>query len=305
MEKHESQFYKYSGLQSLMLHCKECDNNISRNYAKNYSLFYLKMKFERHPLSALLPDLNKERLEDLKMDIDANGQRMKGIVYEGKVLDGWHRYLCTGEKFQYEEFKGQLKDAVQLVMSLNLQRRHLTDSQRMCLGAELTQILKQKKLGHNQSTPVHLRTSGNRTDVMVAKMINSSTGSISRATHLLKHDREKFEKCKNGEISVNKMYLERRREEDGLNKMIVDNIVFPDCYSHHMEIEKFLKLITQRGWGVVINIERGMFSACIARSNQKIINGEHNFSRAIVTALFPKREELISELKQNQNPICP
>ena len=54
----------------------------------------VKTKFEQHPLSAAFPAMPEVDLEALAEDIKAHGQREPGLLHEGMVLDGWHRYLA-------------------------------------------------------------------------------------------------------------------------------------------------------------------------------------------------------------------
>lgn len=64
-------------------------------------------------------------------DIKANGQREPVMVYEGMVLDGWHRYrACTQLGIEPQKFTFGGLDPVGFVLSHNLHRRHLTPSQR-------------------------------------------------------------------------------------------------------------------------------------------------------------------------------
>jgi chromosome segregation ATPase len=70
-------------------------------------------------------------LDSLAEDIKRHGQREKGVVLDGMVLDGWHRFLAcqqVGVEFGFTEFRGN--DPVEFVLSKNLHRRHLTASQR-------------------------------------------------------------------------------------------------------------------------------------------------------------------------------
>lgn len=70
-------------------------------------------------------------LGHLAEDIQKHGQREPGVLYEGMVLDGWHRYLAcqrAGRKFLCGDYAGD--DPVAFVLSKNLHRRHLTASQR-------------------------------------------------------------------------------------------------------------------------------------------------------------------------------
>lgn len=89
------------------------------------------MTLQQHPLSAVFPSMPPAEIEALSMDIEKNGQRENGVLYEGMVLDGWHRYLAcekAGVEFHAEELNGE--DPVAFVLSRNLHRRHLTASQR-------------------------------------------------------------------------------------------------------------------------------------------------------------------------------
>lgn len=70
-------------------------------------------------------------IEALAIDIQKHGQREPGVVLDGMVLDGWHRYLAcekAGREFACADFDGS--DPVAFVISRNLHRRHLTASQR-------------------------------------------------------------------------------------------------------------------------------------------------------------------------------
>lgn len=89
------------------------------------------MQLLQHPLSAAFPSMPESEIEALAIDIEKHGQREKGVIFEGMVLDGWHRNLAchkAGVPFKTEDFDGD--DPVAFVISRNLHRRHLTASQR-------------------------------------------------------------------------------------------------------------------------------------------------------------------------------
>lgn len=91
------------------------------------------MSLMQHPLSAAFPSMNEADYLALKDDIDEYGQREPIIMFEGMVLDGWHRYRACVEigieptKFNFAADK---EDPVAFVLSHNLHRRHLSASQR-------------------------------------------------------------------------------------------------------------------------------------------------------------------------------
>lgn len=73
----------------------------------------------------------EEEIAALADDITKNGQREPGVLYEGMVLDGWHRYLAcerAGRKFMCGDYGGD--DPIAFVISKNLHRRHLTALQK-------------------------------------------------------------------------------------------------------------------------------------------------------------------------------
>ena len=90
------------------------------------------MTYTQHPLSAAFPAMSDEDFQALKDDIEVNGQREPVMLFEGMVLDGWHRYrACAELGLSVEKFTfSATDDPVAFVLSHNLHRRHLSASQR-------------------------------------------------------------------------------------------------------------------------------------------------------------------------------
>jgi hypothetical protein len=89
------------------------------------------MELTQHPLSAAFPAMSADDFQALKDDIEVNGQREPVMLYEGMVLDGWHRYrACVELGLKPQQFTFGDTDPVAFVKSQNLHRRHLTASQR-------------------------------------------------------------------------------------------------------------------------------------------------------------------------------
>jgi site-specific DNA-methyltransferase (adenine-specific) len=92
-----------------------------------------------HPFADLIPSMTEEEYQGLKADIAEHGQREAIVLYEGKILDGRHRYSACCElglvpKFTQWDGHGSL---VAFVASVNVHRRHLTAGQRAALAAAL------------------------------------------------------------------------------------------------------------------------------------------------------------------------
>jgi hypothetical protein len=90
------------------------------------------MTYKQHPLSAAFPSMSDDDFAALVADIEANGQRDPVVLFEGMVIDGWHRTRACDQLAQpllTIELQAGI-DPVAFVLSRNLHRRHLTASQR-------------------------------------------------------------------------------------------------------------------------------------------------------------------------------
>ena len=113
-----------------------------------------------HPAADLLPMMSETEFLALKDDIEKNGLRTSIVLYQGQLLDGRHRLdaleqlgLLWADKGRVEWFDfrddrdchilfedrtgKELRGPCELVLSLNLHRRHLTDEQRRELIAKV------------------------------------------------------------------------------------------------------------------------------------------------------------------------
>jgi ParB-like chromosome segregation protein Spo0J len=136
-------------------------------------------KYDFHPLADLFPMLEDKSaaFEALVDDIRERKQQEPVWLYEGKILDGRNRYLACqrlGREIQVEDFAGD--DPIGFVLSANLHRRHLNESQRAMVAAKLTSM----EVGANQ----HTKGQGTSIDV-ASKLLNVGRASIDRARKVL------------------------------------------------------------------------------------------------------------------------
>src|SRR5271166_3981319 len=82
-----------------------------------------------HPICLLIPSADEDELQDLTDDIRAHGLIAPIVLFEGMILDGRNRATAcerAGVALRYVQFQGGREDALILVISHNLKRRHLT-----------------------------------------------------------------------------------------------------------------------------------------------------------------------------------
>lgn len=99
------------------------------------------MTIEFHPLANIFPAIEGDEFSRLVADIAANGLREPIVLYEGQILDGRNRYRAcceAGVDPVLEPYQGH--DPAAYVVSLNLHRRHLNESQRSMVAAKLANL---------------------------------------------------------------------------------------------------------------------------------------------------------------------
>jgi len=99
-------------------------------------------KLPVHPAANLFPMMVKKEFAELVEDIRQHGQEEQIIVWRGQLLDGRNRLKACeqlGIQPNIGELDGDL-DPVQYVLSHNLHRRHLTETQRSMVAAKLATL---------------------------------------------------------------------------------------------------------------------------------------------------------------------
>lgn len=103
-------------------------------------------KIDCHSFCLLIPEMSEEDYQELKADIEKNELIEPVVIYQGQILDGKHRYqACVelGIEPKFTEFEGDELSALQFVISKNIKRRHLTESQRAAIAAEILPIIEE------------------------------------------------------------------------------------------------------------------------------------------------------------------
>jgi N6-adenosine-specific RNA methylase IME4 len=149
-----------------------------------------------HPLAELFPMLPEQEVRELADDIVTFGQRMPIVLLEGRILDGRNRYAAC--KFaevepRFADYDGD--DPLNFVLSHNLHRRHLTESQRALIAAQIVDW----ETGINQHTagPANLQTRE------AARKLSISERAVAAAKRIRDHGAtELVEAIRDGRVSV-------------------------------------------------------------------------------------------------------
>ncbi len=133
-----------------------------------------------HPVSELFPALPENEFEALVADIAQNGLREPIHVVGRAIIDGRHRYracLAAGIEPQFVQL-AENADLNSFVVSLNLRRRHLSESQRAMVAARLANLPK----GTNQHAQICAPT-----QEAAADLLNVSRRTVQHARTVIDH----------------------------------------------------------------------------------------------------------------------
>ena len=156
---------------------------------------------EQHALSKAFPPLPRHLFEELKDDIRKNGVINPAVVFDGKIIDGWHRYSACNELgivCPTVEYSGDSPS--DFVISANIRRRHLTASQ-AAMAAALV-------LGDHSASEV-------------SEKLGVSKRSLERAKRVAKSGRDDLvESVSRGDLSLRAAEVEVSPEVEELKDTI-------------------------------------------------------------------------------------
>ena len=169
-----------------------------------------------HPCADLFPLIEGREFDELVEDIRKFGLRTPILVDgEGRVLDGRNRLRAcrqAGVEPHFETWNGRGSEA-ELVVSMNLHRRHLNESQRAMVAAKLKEMLapealERQRTGRAADLGANLRQG--RSSERAAGLLNVSRRSVEHASKLLKRgDPELIHAVQSGQMAVSAAAAER------------------------------------------------------------------------------------------------
>jgi N6-adenosine-specific RNA methylase IME4 len=130
-----------------------------------------------HPLADIFPLLEGQEFDELVDDIRRHGLHERIVLLDDQILDGRNRYracFAAGVEPTFAPYSGD--DPVAYVISLNLKRRHLDESQRAMVAAKLASL----RLGgnqHSEGLPIG----------RASQLLHVGGRSVARAREVLDH----------------------------------------------------------------------------------------------------------------------
>lgn len=139
---------------------------------------------ELHAVARLFPDMSADEYAGLRDDIRQYGQHEPIVLWQEQVIDGRHRLRACeelGVQPFFRRWEGAEQQLVPYVVSLNMKRRHLDESQRAMVAARIANLLNGQR-----ATSANLRTSA-VTQPQAATLMNVGERSVQSARRVLDH----------------------------------------------------------------------------------------------------------------------
>lgn len=142
---------------------------------------------QQHSLARLFPPMSGSQFALFKADIQSNGQKEPIVLYDDMILDGCNRHrACVelGLEPKFTDFAGE--DPFSFVMSSNLARRHLNESQRAMVGARIANM----HAGDNQHAGPADRRDLSQSEAAI--QVNTSERMVSRAKKVMREGNDRL-----------------------------------------------------------------------------------------------------------------
>ena len=173
------------------------------------------MEYKTHEFADLFPLMQPHEFVDLKADIRQRGLLNPIIVLDGRILDGRNRFKAcqeVGVNPFVVEYSGN--DALGDVISWNLKRRHLDETQRAYVAAKLANIKRGDFCGNQHEASANLQTP-QVSQSQAAEMLNVSPRSVATAKKIQESaSPEIIELSESGKMSLNSASIASSFEDE-------------------------------------------------------------------------------------------
>ena len=253
--------------------------------------------YEAHPASAIFPMMSDPEIEALAADIRENGLREPLVLHpDGRLLDGRNRMKAcalAGIEPHTRVWDGHGSE-VAYVVSLNLRRRHLDESQRAMVAAKIANLHRGDFCGNQHKSGVSKFRDTSTTVDEAASMLNVSPASVASAKAVLKNGVPAVvEMVERGELPVSraKAYVSERTTEEQIRDVDSDRVGLEST-----EIRREKR-------GIVINEDqrrqRLSTSGRFARYHTSLVALNDYVNHSTLTVSIAKVRTMVSALKDD------
>jgi hypothetical protein len=186
-------------------------------------------QYKQHPYGRVWQRYDLDNFQELVGNINHRGLDQEMLLYQGMILEGWHRYLaCLATKTppKFKEFKGTDLEAAELVHASGIRRQSRPDQRYasfllLCDACPdfkaKCEALKQKGV-EQQEAGTPLSMGGQRVDVVGAKAAAAGVGrsTAAKVDAVRKHNPEAVAEIAAGKTSANKE-LKKNKKGKGLD----------------------------------------------------------------------------------------
>lgn len=205
-----------------------------------------------HPAAEIPPPLAEDDYKALLDSIAQHGQQHPIILFEGRVIDGRHRYQACCELGivpRVEHYAGNLTPLE--IVRLNLARRHLNAGQKAIVSLSIEAyeavLAKERQLNaairgnvtkHESSVPANLpeprdktanpKRKQNESRERAAAATGASARNVQKAKKIAAEAPDLLEKVRDGSVTLNaaENQLKERKHKDELQKVV--DVALPD-----------------------------------------------------------------------------
>ena len=177
---------------------------------------------EYHPAANIFPLMQGAEYQALCDDITEHGLHEDILVYEGIILDGRNRHracIDTGIEPRFREWDGN-GSALDMVVSMNLHRRHLNPGQLAFVALEVERLLavqaKERQRGGQGGALLvaNLRQAKGRASEQAAAMFGVSPRYVQEAKKLNAEAPDLAEKVWEGEFTLSQAARKAKKTTD-------------------------------------------------------------------------------------------
>ena len=161
-----------------------------------------------HPVAQLFPMLPESELKQLADDIKANGLQQPVIMQDETLLDGRNRIAACRLAGVHPTFKQHKGDPVAFIISANIHRRHLSESQRAMVAAKLA------NMRQGERTDIKPYCQSNKvSQKQAADLLSVNPATVSSAKRISSESPELAKQIENGTLTIGAAKRELKREK--------------------------------------------------------------------------------------------